>query len=226
MPEIKYADLGNPVLGDRKNFIPGIELEERDLAQGAIDDPHPVCLQIPPLQAAIGAPRIDASRVVNGQGKDRPPMSLEFDGSFFVHVPDSDGAVLVPADNPVSGEGCQFGHRGPGFSQKKMKLMKAGFKGRISGISVYYDGRVIAGLRAGPTGSFPEKENLVMISPAADSDTYMILGGHGRETRNCLTMGPKIITCGVDEGGEHTLRVWGSEFYVKMELSKLSLYPS
>ena len=112
------------------------------------------------------------------------------------------------------------------FRQKKMKLMKAGFKGRISGISVYYDGRVIAGLRAGPTGSFPEKENLVMISPAADSDTYMILGGHGRETRNCLTMGPKIITCGVDEGGEHTLRVWGSEFYVKMELSKLSLYPS
>jgi WD40 repeat protein len=194
---------------------------------------------------------LDEKRTVEFQAHERPVLALAVDHAGRVYSGSSDGSlkrwdlemnreeivrrpqhqvallklypqdkILVATQNGVPELGIFD------FRQKRMKFMKTDFRGQVSSISVYYDGRVIAGLRAGPTGSFPEKKNLLMISPAADSDKYMILGGHGRETRNCLTMGPKIITCGVDEEGEHSLKVWGSEFYVKMELSKLSLYPS
>jgi len=38
-----------------------------------------------------------------------------------------------------------------------------------------------------------------------------------------LVMGPRIISCGEEIEGKHTLRLWGTEFYVRMELGKLSL---
>jgi len=53
----------------------------------------------------------------------------------------------------------------------------------------------------------------------------VIIGGHGLETRDCLIMGPKIITCGLDSENESSIRIWGTEFYVRMELEKLSLQP-
>jgi hypothetical protein len=34
-------------------------------------------------------------------------------------------------------------------------------------------------------------------------------------------MGPKIITCGTESDGAASLRIWGSEYFVRTELSKL-----
>jgi hypothetical protein len=39
--------------------------------------------------------------------------------------------------------------------------------------------------------------------------------------KDCLTMGPKIITCGLDAGARPSIRIWGSEFFVRTGLGKL-----
>lgn len=65
----------------------------------------------------------------------------------------------------------------------------------------------------------------LIMSGGRESEEYRILGGHGGEAWDCLTMGPKIISCGLDDRDRHSFKVWGTEFYVRMELSKLSLYP-
>jgi hypothetical protein len=44
-------------------------------------------------------------------------------------------------------------------------------------------------------------------------------------TKDSLTMGPKIITCGLDDGGTSSVRIWGSEFFVRTELGKLFIKP-
>jgi hypothetical protein len=43
--------------------------------------------------------------------------------------------------------------------------------------------------------------------------------------KDCLTMGPKIITCGADSDGTPSLRILGSEFFVRTELSKFFIKP-
>jgi len=51
------------------------------------------------------------------------------------------------------------------------------------------------------------------------------LSGHGHDTKDCLTMSPKIVTCGEEEPGRSAVRIWGSEFYVRTELGKLLIKP-
>ncbi len=111
------------------------------------------------------------------------------------------------------------------FERSAERSICADFRGKISSINVYYDGRIIAGLRAAEGEPEPRNNNLLIMSGGQESEEYRILGGHGRETWDCLTMGPKIISCGLDDRDRHSLKVWGTEFYVRMELSKLSLYP-
>ncbi len=95
----------------------------------------------------------------------------------------------------------------------------------LSGVTVYPDGRIIAGLRAsgGQIRNRDASGTLAIIAPGKDSWAYTLLDGHSADTKDCLVMGPKIITCGEEATGEHTIRIWGTEFYVRMELSKLSL---
>jgi hypothetical protein len=38
-------------------------------------------------------------------------------------------------------------------------------------------------------------------------------------------MGPKIVTCGREPDGGPAIRIWGSEFFVRTELSKLFIKP-
>jgi len=97
------------------------------------------------------------------------------------------------------------------------------FEERVTSVHVYFDGRIIMAL--GPAGRKTD-ETLAILRPGKNACEYHLLPGHQRETKDCLTMGPRIISCGVDKGGERTIRLSGTEYYVKTELSKLSLQPS
>ena len=95
--------------------------------------------------------------------------------------------------------------------------------GSVNAINAYFDGRVVVGLKA-PVNNSPGC-NLIIIDPRPDTPQYKTLGGHRLETRDCITMGPRIITCGSENNSEHTLRIWGTELYVRMEYDKLRLMP-
>jgi WD40 repeat protein/HEAT repeat protein len=97
------------------------------------------------------------------------------------------------------------------------------FKKSISSGHVYFDGRVIAGLRDSNKNKEREIGNLAIIIPGQDTWQYQILGDQSLETKDCLIMGPRIITCGEDAQARHTLQLWGTEFYVRVELGKLSI---
>ena len=89
---------------------------------------------------------------------------------------------------------------------------------RLLGISVNSDGRILA-TYASEKGE--KQGGLVIISPGQKSPEFKILDSHGKETKDCLIMGPKIITCGAEADGRYTIRVWGTDHYVKTELNKL-----
>jgi hypothetical protein len=102
-------------------------------------------------------------------------------------------------------------------------VIQTHFKKSISSANVYFDGRVIASLRDSNKNKERVSGNLAIIIPGQDAWQYQILGGHSLETKDCLIMGPRIITCEEDVKARHTLRLWGTEFYVRMELGRLSL---
>jgi WD40 repeat protein/HEAT repeat protein len=123
--------------------------------------------------------------------------------------------------------------RGQKSSTQKMRIfnpkdevfdvIQTHFKKSISSASVYFDGRVIAGLRDSNQNKQGGSGSLAIIIPGQVSWQYQILGGHSLETKDCLIMGPRIISCGEDVNANHSLRLWGTEFYVRMELGRLSL---
>ncbi len=95
----------------------------------------------------------------------------------------------------------------------------------VNGVNVYHDGRVVVATQdAGREGS-GRKNNLLVFSPAEPGCPMLALSGHSLGTKDCLTMGPKIITCGTDSGGASSVRIWGTEFFVRTELSKLFIKP-
>jgi WD40 repeat protein len=95
----------------------------------------------------------------------------------------------------------------------------------VNGINVYHDGRIITAT-SGSTGEIAGlRKNLLVLSPGESRCVILPLCGHAGGTTDCLTMGPKIITCGPDADGAPSLRVWGSEHFVRTELSKLFIRP-
>jgi len=89
----------------------------------------------------------------------------------------------------------------------------------VKSLNIYFDGRIIAGLKA----PHKSKNNLIIIDPRRGHCIYTVLKGHVSETRNCITMGPRIITCGGNGKSGSTLRIWGTEVYTKAEVGKLTL---
>lgn len=89
---------------------------------------------------------------------------------------------------------------------------------KLLGASVNVDGRILA-TYAPADGK--RQGSLVIISLGRKSSEFKILDSHTKKTKDCLIMGPKFITCGTEADGRHTLRVWGSDHYVKTELNKL-----
>ncbi len=112
------------------------------------------------------------------------------------------------------------------FKKQHTRIIPLPFTEMITGVNVYFDGRII--LSIAPSGSKTDKDgkSLAIISPGENLWGYKILKAHHIKTNDCQTMGPKIITCGQEATGEHTIRVWGTEYFVKTELGKLSLQPS
>jgi len=95
----------------------------------------------------------------------------------------------------------------------------------VNGINVYHDGRIIAATSGATDEDGSHRKNLLVLSPGDSVCSILPLSGHAGGTRDCLTMGPKIITCGPGSDGAPSLRVWGSEFFVRTELSKLFIKP-
>ena len=71
----------------------------------------------------------------------------------------------------------------------------------------------------------PGRGTVIVLDPRPDFCCYNSLEGHRLETRDCITMGPRLITCGSESKGEHTLRIWGTVSYVEIEHEKLRLMP-
>jgi WD40 repeat protein len=118
------------------------------------------------------------------------------------------------------------------FSKKEIHSISTDFKGEATAAKVYFDGRIIAGLSSPEEAGEKRSENLIIISDIYEDAScarptakpiYKILGGHALATKDCLTMGPKIVSCGSEAPGRHSLRIWGTEFFVRMELGKLAI---
>jgi len=89
----------------------------------------------------------------------------------------------------------------------------------VSSLRTYFDGRIILGLHCEQADAVG---TLVIADPGIGSSRYWLLPGHRSETASCVTMGPTIVTSGMD-GHDHSIRVWGTEPYVLAEHGKLSL---
>jgi WD40 repeat protein len=85
----------------------------------------------------------------------------------------------------------------------------------VSGLSVYFDGRIIAGWG----------RELAVLTPMASGYRCQTLPAHGERIFDTLSMGPRILTCGRDAGRTTTVRIWGTEFFVRRELSRLAIQP-
>lgn len=105
--------------------------------------------------------------------------------------------------------------------KKRAKKMTLPFRQNLLSLSVYFDGRIIVGLSPKKEEMSPGKGTLAILRPGEKAMGYTFLSGHQNGTADCLTMGPRIVSCGEDAPGHYSLRVWGTEFYVRRELSKL-----
>jgi WD40 repeat protein len=83
----------------------------------------------------------------------------------------------------------------------------------ISDICVYTDGRIVAALSDG----------IGIFTPDEASYKLSLIKAHASTTLGCLTLGPKILTCGRESDELCSLRISGAEFFVKHESGKLSL---
>jgi WD40 repeat protein len=94
----------------------------------------------------------------------------------------------------------------------------------VNFIHAYLDGRVIAGI----TESVDDRasSSVIVVDPLPSPQYYARVGEHGSDIRDCVTMGPRIISLSTENKNEHTLKIWGAEHYVKMEHDKLKLMPS
>jgi len=88
----------------------------------------------------------------------------------------------------------------------------------LSSVHVHFDGRIF-----GAYSSPNKKANatLALISSNKDAWQYQQLDSHQKATKGCLIMGPKLMTCGTELDGSSTVRIWGTDVYVKTELHKL-----
>jgi WD40 repeat protein len=109
------------------------------------------------------------------------------------------------------------------FNKEESIVLRVPFLNSFSGVKVNFDGRIIAGLSRQQKKGQKEKSRIAIISPGKENGCCTTIDGHSLETRDCLIMGPKIITCGRDSANEFSIRIWGSEFYVRMKSEKLAL---
>jgi hypothetical protein len=91
----------------------------------------------------------------------------------------------------------------------------------LSGLHIQKDGRIICSFS--PHNKIDDPSSLVIFQPNENECTYSLLPGQRFKTTDCIVMGPKILSCGKDTGGKYTLKCWGTEYLVKIELKKLEM---
>jgi HEAT repeat protein/adenylate kinase family enzyme len=96
------------------------------------------------------------------------------------------------------------------FNAGTARVISEDFGPKVSGVNVYFDGRIIFGTH----------HELVILSPQQEGVGYRTLKAHGLEIKDCLVAGPQIISVGQESPDHHTLRIWGTEFYVRREIGK------
>jgi WD40 repeat protein len=94
----------------------------------------------------------------------------------------------------------------------------------VNCIRAYFDGRIFASA----TEYINDRalSTVIVADPLSRPQYYTTIGTHGSDVRDCVTMGPRIISLGTENEHEHTIKIWGAERYVKMEHDKLKLMPS
>ena len=95
------------------------------------------------------------------------------------------------------------------------------FMDKLTGLHIQKDGRIISSFY--PQSRTENPNSLAIFHPEEKKCAYSLLPGHRGKTSDCLVMGPKIISCGLDSGRKFSLKSWGIEYLVKTELSKLKM---
>jgi WD40 repeat protein len=133
------------------------------------------------------------------------------------------GKLLTVDDGPAGGRSDRL--RILDFAAQSIRSIALPPGKTVNGINVYHDGRIIAAASGPAEKEDSRRKSLLVLSPGDSGCSILPLSGHAGGTKDCLTMGPKIVTCGPDAAGKPSVRVWGSEFFVRTELSKLFIKP-
>jgi len=121
---------------------------------------------------------------------------------------DTGGSLIIEIADPKSG-------RSECFEIEKQAEVRT--------LKVYFDGRIFAGL--GYLQGRHDQPTLMVLAPRSNPARIAFLSGHEVETIDCITMGPRIITCGREADGRGTVRIFGSLSYVDAERRKSELMP-
>jgi len=120
----------------------------------------------------------------------------------------SENSLFVEIGDPQSGRSELFDLRRPA---------------EVRALRVYFDGRIFAGL------GYPQDDHghptLMMLDPRSRPARVTFLSGHEVESTDCITMGPRIITCGRESDGRGTVRIFGGLSYIGSERRKTELFP-
>ncbi|MBM3284689.1 MAG: hypothetical protein FJY81_02350, partial [Candidatus Aminicenantes bacterium] len=111
------------------------------------------------------------------------------------------------------------------FEGQRFHTVSAPLSGQIAAVNFSSDGRILAGLSAPERPEDSPAKTLAILTPGEDACIVSRLSGHAKETRDCLPLGPRIISCGEETDGSSSVRLWGGEFYVRTELGKLRIKP-
>jgi hypothetical protein len=134
-----------------------------------------------------------------------------------------DGRIVLAVSAGSSQEESGAAHLNIGLvdpERGESEWFDLGAAGRPLCLQAYFDGRIIVGA-GGPVEGTPG--TLLIVDPVGEHPSYLVLPGHGLETSSCLTMGPRLLTCGMDDDARRSVRIWGTEPYVRAEHARLSL---
>ncbi len=95
---------------------------------------------------------------------------------------------------------------------------------RIKTLAPLLDGRVVI-ICQQDSKSFNEGPTLFVLNPEGDYFSLARVNRRPIEINDLLILGPRILTCGLESNGQGSFRLWGSEFFVRAERSKLKIKP-
>lgn len=106
-------------------------------------------------------------------------------------------------------------------TEEKAAVFMPKFMEELTGLHIQKDGRIISSFHSKDRTKIPD--SLIIFYPEQNKCAYSLIPGHRGKTTDCLVMGPKIISCGLDSSDTYSLKSWGTEYSVKTELGKLKM---